>query len=280
MENEVIGWLLSLLGLQDRDELPAWERNAETVEYIATLMRKCKDNERDINEAIVQLEREQEEMKRGIDDMNGIVPGATDPHASRPVILTGPEDAVQNAKRLLMEIVEGNISSIRPSTGSQDPNKVTITITVPDHLVGFLIGKRGEGMKHITNQTKARVSVDPPFSTGAPTRLVYVSGAPESVALAQQMIHDRLTSSSSVDAAPATVAVQPQAQTQAQSQATYAPPAVSNVYNQDQLKQIYEYYLQYYLQAGCDMPTATEAAKSAMAGAGIPPYVEQQAENK
>ena len=218
-------------------------------------------------------------------------PGASDPYANRPVVISGPESNIQLAKQLLSELLEtGRMTGPSPSLGmlgsshhmgDQDRSAIagagtTITLTVPDHLVGLLIGKRGEGMKMITIQSRARISVDPPFSTGSPTRSIYVSGTPESISIAQQLIHDRLSSAAALEgnvyhSLSSSMSPQSAHVYSSQQQAALTAP---QSYTQEQLKQIYDYYLQYYLQAGCDHATACEAAKAAMIGAGIPPFVD------
>lgn len=227
-------------------------------------------------------------------------PGSSDPYSNRPVIVSGPDSAIHLAKQLISEVLETGkaTGSTQPTilTATQhDPTKTTVVLTVPDHLVGLLIGKRGEGMKHITSQSRARVSVDPPFSNGSPTRFIYVSGHPESVAIAQQMIHDRLASAAAMEGniyQPISTVYQPDYSIPGASMMISQPFTAANgsvdqlyyqqqsrqssatTYTQEQLKQIYDYYHQYYVQAGCDPATASEAAKSAMIGAGIPLYTE------
>ena len=85
----------------------------------------------------------------------------------RPVNLIGPISAQERAKDLIYEIVESDNkgTSIKQVMGREDPysaspDKINDSILVPGDAVG-MIGKGGETIKEMQNQTGCKINVSP-----------------------------------------------------------------------------------------------------------------------
>lgn len=86
----------------------------------------------------------------------------------RPVNLIGPIHAQQRAKDLIYEIVESDNkgTSIKAMMGREDPytsgpDKINDSVMVPGEAVGMIIGKGGETIKEMQNQTGCKINVSP-----------------------------------------------------------------------------------------------------------------------
>jgi far upstream element-binding protein len=84
----------------------------------------------------------------------------------RPVNLIGSMSAQQYARELIMEIVESDQKGISVkelrTRGRDDPyDKINDSIMVPGDSVGMIIGKGGETIKEMQNQTGCKINVSP-----------------------------------------------------------------------------------------------------------------------
>ena len=86
----------------------------------------------------------------------------------RPVNLIGSLQAQDRAKELIYEIVESDNkgTSIKAVMGREDPysaspDKINDSIMVPGDAVGMIIGKGGETIKEMQNQTGCKINVSP-----------------------------------------------------------------------------------------------------------------------
>ena len=71
-------------------------------------------------------------------------------------------------------------------------NLINLHLLVPSSMIGLVIGKGGETLKSIENDTHTRITCDKDNGTGAEERLVSVQGAEEGVERARGMIETRL----------------------------------------------------------------------------------------
>uniref|UniRef100_A0A8C7ZKE2 Far upstream element (FUSE) binding protein 1 n=1 Tax=Oryzias sinensis TaxID=183150 RepID=A0A8C7ZKE2_9TELE len=106
----------------------------------------------------------------------------------RSVTLTGPQDSIQAAKRLLSEIVEKG----RPAPAfhhNDGPGMTVQEIMVPASKAGLVIGKGGETIKSLQERAGVKMVMiqDGPQNTGADKPL-RISGEPFKVQQAKEMV--------------------------------------------------------------------------------------------
>ncbi|KAI7881785.1 hypothetical protein K492DRAFT_176883 [Lichtheimia hyalospora FSU 10163] len=65
-------------------------------------------------------------------------------------------------------------------------------IQVPKSAVGFIIGRGGETVRSLQEQSGARIKVDPNGDPSAPERTINIFGNPDAVAQAKQLIMDKV----------------------------------------------------------------------------------------
>jgi len=105
------------------------------------------------------------------------------PNGERTVYLSGPNECVDRAKRMIDETLS--------KAGMNNPN--AYVMKVPHELVGMLIGKGGETIKDLKKESGARIDISKEPSTENSTdRLVHISGPPECVDYAKQMVEEML----------------------------------------------------------------------------------------
>ncbi|KAG2223626.1 hypothetical protein INT45_009985 [Circinella minor] len=73
------------------------------------------------------------------------------------------------------------------------------SVLVPQNAVGFIIGRRGDTVRALQEQSGARIKVDPTGDPNAPERAISVFGNPEAVALAKKLIQDKVTEGNQVN---------------------------------------------------------------------------------
>ena len=98
-------------------------------------------------------------------------PDRDDP-TKRSVIITGDPKNVLEAKKLIQDIVDGQM-------GSLPPGLPVITITVPDDKVGLIIGKGGSIIKDIQQRSQAFIQIPgkPVEGSNPPVRYFFWVGA-------------------------------------------------------------------------------------------------------
>ncbi len=85
----------------------------------------------------------------------------------------------------------GGAQGAGPKAGGEDPSAVTVSIlTVPNDLVGRIIGKQGASIKEIQEQSGAKLDI--PQDIHAPTRDVTIRGTPSQIALCTTLIHQKM----------------------------------------------------------------------------------------
>ncbi|OZJ03946.1 hypothetical protein BZG36_02929 [Bifiguratus adelaidae] len=133
------------------------------------------------------------------------MPGSTE----REVTITGSDAAVQQAKTMIEEVVAsdnrgppgggggygppGYDAGSRPYGGGYGSRGDSETIMVNGDSVGLIIGRGGETIKWLQDESGARIKVDPQRLGGA-EREVLLIGPPQTIAKAKQMIQDKVAS--------------------------------------------------------------------------------------
>jgi far upstream element-binding protein len=132
----------------------------------------------------------------------------------RPVNLIGSIEAAQKAKNLIMEIVDsdnrGETTSQSKKTftvdgamgGGRDHNnsggggmtgdKIHDSIRVPSEAVGMIIGKRGDTIREIQNQTGCKINVAQSSGEGEIEREIALIGSRDSIAHAKRSIEEKV----------------------------------------------------------------------------------------
>ncbi|ORX88492.1 hypothetical protein K493DRAFT_77807 [Basidiobolus meristosporus CBS 931.73] len=125
---------------------------------------------------------------------------ARDPSShDRPVSVIGDELAIERARALIEEVISGDPYRGRGQgfggpygAGGYGGNYENVTIQVPNDTVGLLIGKGGETIKMLQQQSGAKIQIEQ-VTGGAPgpERNIFISGSPDSVGYAKQLIYER-----------------------------------------------------------------------------------------
>lgn len=72
------------------------------------------------------------------------------------------------------------------------PDDDRIFITVPSSAVGLIIGRGGETVRSMQDQSGARVKIEPANDHNTEERTVNISGDPQCVAIAKQLVEDKV----------------------------------------------------------------------------------------
>ncbi|KAK9763949.1 hypothetical protein K7432_008951 [Basidiobolus ranarum] len=131
---------------------------------------------------------------------------ARDPGSQeRPVSVIGDEAAIERARALIDEVINGDAYRNRGQGGfggqygggggygqSHGGNFENVTIQVPNDIVGLLIGKGGETIKMLQQQSGAKIQIEQVSGgTPGPERNIFISGTPDSVGYAKQLVYER-----------------------------------------------------------------------------------------
>ncbi|KAJ3092369.1 hypothetical protein HK102_008158 [Quaeritorhiza haematococci] len=117
----------------------------------------------------------------------------------RLVTLMGSEEDLKRAEGMIMEIVEsGNQQRQQyqrgppPPPDHPPPGTNTIQIQVPANRVGLVIGRGGETIHSLQNQSGAKITVTPDSQVdrSASTRTVTITGTPPAIEKAQALIDE------------------------------------------------------------------------------------------
>eukprot|EP01017_Pseudomicrothorax_dubius_P040922 TRINITY_DN6495_c0_g1_i1.p1 TRINITY_DN6495_c0_g1~~TRINITY_DN6495_c0_g1_i1.p1 ORF type:complete len:568 (+),score=130.25 TRINITY_DN6495_c0_g1_i1:41-1744(+) len=105
----------------------------------------------------------------------------------RYIYVEGDEEAFLKVKAMIERIVEGHQRQRIATTGRLPNNQLAAKkeLTVPDSLVGLIIGKGGANIKEIMSRTGAIISIPPNAVPGLPDRLVTITGYPDHVEAAR-----------------------------------------------------------------------------------------------
>lgn len=138
--------------------------------------------------------------------------------------LIGSPSASEHAKRLIMEIVESDTNGGPPGPPSRpdargppqmqqqqqhqqqqfygaggandnNPQRITETMRVPIDAVGMIIGKGGETIKEMQNNTGCRINVSSQFNPNDQEREISLAGNRDAIARARQAIDEKVEAS-------------------------------------------------------------------------------------
>lgn len=121
--------------------------------------------------------------------------------AEKQLRITGVPDKVDYAKQLVIDLLtEKEIENIRLKTGGRDKNSNTndygtsrsgyIEIPVPPQFIGLVIGKGGESIRRIQQETQTKVQFDTHKSDAKGNKICQISGPPDAIDRATAMIRD------------------------------------------------------------------------------------------
>lgn len=116
----------------------------------------------------------------------------------RAINICGDDEAVKRAKSMINElVVHGTRPGSSATSGSSLPphlqlGKNTVTVSIPESTVGIIIGKRAENLKNMQQASGCRIFVEPTLAEGSTMRSVHLTGPPESIAYAQQLINEKI----------------------------------------------------------------------------------------
>jgi hypothetical protein len=87
-----------------------------------------------------------------------------------------------------------NRSGKEPAVGGEPVSDTTITLSVPDELIGNIFGRQGATMREIIALSGAKIVVSPrnEFIPGTNNRLVTITGSPTAAQTAHLFITQRL----------------------------------------------------------------------------------------
>lgn len=105
--------------------------------------------------------------------------------APKPLRITGSIDKVENAKRTIESII--NSEDGRPAIA-----KSVGEVIVPRSSVGIIIGKGGETIKRLAQDSGCKIQFKPDDDPNTPDRCATLQGTPDQIARATQMISDLL----------------------------------------------------------------------------------------
>ena len=103
--------------------------------------------------------------------------------SSKKVMIVGEKDAVKSAKAALRSLIQDGFSTIT------HPTWIKVEVEFPADKFGILIGPKGQTIKSIQGDTKARINLP---EKGGKSTLVSVCGEPAAVAKAQKQIEKLL----------------------------------------------------------------------------------------
>ncbi|KAL0074127.1 hypothetical protein F4703DRAFT_1745507 [Phycomyces blakesleeanus] len=146
------------------------------------------------------------ETIRDLEERSGAkITVAPEPSSDRPsqrsVNLIGDDNSVQRAKALIDDIVsEDSLKSVNIGKrggggGGGFRNRFTDdreSVQVPKNAVGFIIGRGGETVRSLQDQSGARIKVDSSGDIDANERTINIFGSPDAIALAKQLVMEKM----------------------------------------------------------------------------------------
>uniref|UniRef100_A0A3Q2GJT8 Far upstream element (FUSE) binding protein 1 n=1 Tax=Cyprinodon variegatus TaxID=28743 RepID=A0A3Q2GJT8_CYPVA len=114
--------------------------------------------------------------------------------ADKPLRISGDPFKVQQAKEMVMELIrEQGFREQRGEYGSRAGGGDSLDVPVPRFAVGIVIGRNGEMIKKIQNDTGVRIQFKPDDGT-TPERIAQIMGPPDQAQHAAEIISDLLRS--------------------------------------------------------------------------------------
>ncbi|CAD5224177.1 unnamed protein product [Bursaphelenchus okinawaensis] len=115
-------------------------------------------------------------------------------NAPKPLRITGTPDKVDQAKRTIEQLInEGGNPNTMTSMLQQ---KSVGEVIVPRSAVGIIIGRGGETIKRLAQESNTKIQFKPDEDPNASERCAVVQGTPEQITRATQMIWDLVQRSS------------------------------------------------------------------------------------
>lgn len=114
----------------------------------------------------------------------------------KPLRITGFPDKVEQAKRVIEQLLS-NEDGNAPGGGQMSrPGPRSIgEVIVPRSSVGIIIGKGGETIKRLAQETGAKIQFKPDEDPATPDRCAVIQGTPDQISRATQMISELVTRS-------------------------------------------------------------------------------------
>ena len=72
-------------------------------------------------------------------------------------------------------------------------------MTIPSEYVGAIIGKGGERIKRIREESGAKIQIDKESTYGNDEQIINISGTPEQIQMAQHLLQERLLNPTSLN---------------------------------------------------------------------------------
>ncbi|XP_034039955.1 far upstream element-binding protein 1 isoform X1 [Thalassophryne amazonica] len=114
--------------------------------------------------------------------------------ADKPLRISGDPFKVQQAKEMVMELIrDQSFREQRGEYGSRMGGGDSLDVPVPRFAVGIVIGRNGEMIKKIQNDTGVRIQFKPDDGT-TPDRIAQIMGPPDQAQHAADIITDLLRS--------------------------------------------------------------------------------------
>ncbi|XP_048844482.1 far upstream element-binding protein 1 isoform X2 [Brienomyrus brachyistius] len=114
--------------------------------------------------------------------------------ADKPLRISGEPFKVQQAKEMVMELIrDQGFREQRGEYGSRMGGGDTLDVPVPRFAVGIVIGRNGEMIKKIQNDTGVRIQFKPDDGS-MPERIAQIMGPPDRAQHAAEIIADLLRS--------------------------------------------------------------------------------------
>lgn len=131
-----------------------------------------------------------------------VVPDNTVPNGAnveRLINISGTDESIERAKALILAIVSGEINTARGSIALQSsligiqPGQERVVVKIPNDKVGLVIGRGGETIKYMQQQSRARIVIEVPETDPPPTeRCITIVGSPECIESAKALIYEKV----------------------------------------------------------------------------------------
>ncbi|OUM66480.1 hypothetical protein PIROE2DRAFT_59372 [Piromyces sp. E2] len=113
--------------------------------------------------------------------------------ANAPISISGEQTAIDKARALIDELIAN--SQKQNAAVQNNPNIVTRHMPVHKDLVGLVIGKKGETIRLLAEQTGCKVFVDQTEIPGTNQKNVNITGPASTIDHCQRLIEERLQAS-------------------------------------------------------------------------------------
>nr|XP_043628627.1 far upstream element-binding protein 2-like [Erigeron canadensis] len=121
-----------------------------------------------------------------------------DPHSlTREVELTGSEESIEKAERLIKDVLaeaeSGGSGTVSRRVSGQSGGAEQFVMQIPSRKVGLVIGKGGETIKNFQASTGARIQViplHPPPGDTSTERTVQIDGTSDQIEAAKQLVNE------------------------------------------------------------------------------------------